>query len=286
MSLPQVHLRQAAPAPASSPRRGPRAVYSGPVRYLRTVELPVDELVDWPGNPRLHDDDLIDASIELYGQTRSVMCRELPDGRVQLLGGHGTRDGFKRAGYATVRCEVLEVTDDDIARGIVSMDNRSNDRAGYDDELLLAELQRAEQSPLGLDGTGWNGDEMDDLRAQLEEAGRQVMAQPQPALPGAGGENVPPSGIQGANSIEDKLAAYAAGSAQGGAVRSVILSYAGAQYVWMVEQLAALQHVHDVDSNAEVVRKLVEEAIGQAAPAAEGWTDAVPDAGEAASPDA
>jgi hypothetical protein len=190
----------------------------GPVRYLRTVELPVDELVDWPGNPRLHDDELIDASIELYGQTRSV--------------------------------------------------------------------REAEASPLGLAATGWREDELDDLRAQLEEAGRQVVAQAQPALPGANGENVPPSGIQGANSIEDKLAAYAAGSAQGGAVRSVILSYAGAQYVWMVEQLAALQHVHDVDSNAEVVRKLVEEAIGQAAPAAEGWTDAVPDAGEAASPDA
>jgi hypothetical protein len=258
----------------------------GTVRYLRTVELPVDELVDWPGNPRLHDDDLIDASIELYGQTRSVLCRELPDGRVQLLGGHGSRDGFKRAGHATVRCEVLEVTDDDMARGIVSMDNRTNDRAGYDDELLLRELREAEASPLGLAATGWREDELDDLRAQLEEAGRQVVAQAQPALPGASGENVQPAGIRDANSIEDKLAAYATGSAQGGAVRSVILSYAGAQYVWMVEQLAALQRVHDVDSNAEVVRKLVEEAAGQVAPAAEGWTDAVPDAGAAASPDA
>jgi hypothetical protein len=257
-----------------------------PVEYLRTVELPVDELVDWPGNPRLHDEALIDASIELYGQTRSVMCREMSDGRVQLLGGHGTRDGFKRAGYATVRCEVLEVTDDDIARGIVSMDNRSNDRAGYDDELLLRQLREAEASPLGLAATGWAPDEMDDLRAQLEEAGRQVLSQPQPALPGASGENVPPSGIKDTNSIEDKLAAYATGSAQGGAVRSIILSFAGARYVWMVEQLAALQHVHDVDSNAEVVRILVEQASGQPAPEAEGWTDAVPDSGTAPSPDA
>lgn len=228
------------------------------VRYLRTVELPVDELVDWPGNPRLHDERLIDASIELYGQTRSVMCRELPDGRVQLLGGHGTRDGFKRAGYATVRCEVIEVTDDDIARGIVSMDNRANDRAGYDDELLLAELQRAEQSPLGLDGTGWNGDEMDDLRAQLEEAGRQTVAaaQAQPALPGAGGEN----------STQDKGLTDLAANYAGASVRSVVLSYAGARYIWMVEQLAALAQVHDVDSNADVVMRLVEEATASTAP--------------------
>lgn len=133
----------------------------GSTPLLRTVTVPVEELVEWPGNPRKHADAALNASVRRHGQYRSLLARELPDGSLQLLAGHGTKAALARAGRITVDVEVRDVPDDSEARAIVLADNRLSDLAIYDDELLLAQLEQASQA--GLDGTGWDAATYQDL---------------------------------------------------------------------------------------------------------------------------
>lgn len=122
--------------------------------YVETVTVPVEDLVEWPGNARIHDDAALDASVDAHGQYRSVLGRRLPDGRIQLLAGHGTRAALQRRGRATVDVEIRDVPDDAAALKIVLQDNAASDRATYDDAALLALLDQA--APAGWDGTGWD----------------------------------------------------------------------------------------------------------------------------------
>jgi ParB-like chromosome segregation protein Spo0J len=120
--------------------------------YLRTEVVSPKEarrLKAYPGNPRTHDDKLLDSSIAEHGQFRSVLARELPDGSLQILAGHGTRDALVRA-KRDVQVEVWDVPDDNQARQIVLMDNRASDLAQYNNADLIALLDQ------GLDGTGWD----------------------------------------------------------------------------------------------------------------------------------
>lgn len=114
----------------------------------RTVA--VSELEPDPGNARTHDLEAIKASLEHHGQYRPLVVQS---SRMRILAGNGTWGAARELGWERIRCELLDVSDDQ-ARRIVLVDNRTNDLAGYDDELL-AELLR----PLDdLAGTGFDQD--------------------------------------------------------------------------------------------------------------------------------
>lgn len=98
------------------------------MRYVETVDVPVDDPAAFAGNPRVHDEALLDESAATNGQYRSIVARRREDGSLQVLAGHGTREAFRRIGSPTVRVEVIEC-DDEEARRIVLVDNRANDRA-------------------------------------------------------------------------------------------------------------------------------------------------------------
>jgi site-specific DNA-methyltransferase (adenine-specific) len=137
--------------------------------YIETVTVPVEDLIEWPGNARVHDDTALDASVDAHGQYRSVLGRRLPDGRIQLLAGHGTRAALQRRGRATVDVEIRDVPDDDAALRIVLQDNAASDSASYDNPALLALLDAANADG-GLVGTGWD---QEGYLALLDEIGSE-----------------------------------------------------------------------------------------------------------------
>jgi hypothetical protein len=63
--------------------------------------------------------------------------------------------------------ELIEA-DDDTARRIVLVDNRTPELAGYDDAALMALLETVNAGD-GLAGTGWDQAAVDDLFARAEE---------------------------------------------------------------------------------------------------------------------
>ena len=128
----------------------------------KTLMILLDRISDFPGNPRIHDEAALDASVAALGQYRPVLARRLPDGTVQLLAGHGTRDALARAGHKSAAVTLVEADDERAAR-IVAADNRLSDLGGYDDRLLSELLAGLPD----LDGTGYSDGDLDTLLAGL-----------------------------------------------------------------------------------------------------------------------
>ena len=136
-------------------------------RLIRTEAVPIGDLRDFPGNARRHDREVLDESVLTHGQYRAVVARELPDGSLQILAGHGTRDALARAGHDTIDVEVRDVPDDAQARRIVAMDNAANDRASYVEDALLALLDQINADPGGLTGSGFSVEAYEDMSGVL-----------------------------------------------------------------------------------------------------------------------
>ena len=124
----------------------------------------VDTLRPFPDNPRLHDEDTIQESLALHGQYAPLKAQRSTR---YLLGGHGTFDQAVALGWSHVA--IVWVDCDDIeARQIVAVDNRSSDRASYDQGLLLSLMTPLEDAGL-LAGTGWQADELAAIRDDVAQ---------------------------------------------------------------------------------------------------------------------
>lgn len=127
-----------------------------------TVTVPLDELTLYPGNAKRHDIDLIRASLRRFGQYRAAVVQR-STGYVCV--GNGMVEAARLEGWTELGAVYRDI-DDDEARELVLLDNRSQERGGYDDDAL-AELLTATRDATGLDGTGWEDRELDRLLAQI-----------------------------------------------------------------------------------------------------------------------
>lgn len=205
-------------------------------------QAPVAELTPHPENPRQGDVGAIHTSIEANGFYGAIIVQK-STGRV-LAGNHRLQAAVA-AGASKV--PIIEVdVDDDTALKILLADNRTNDLASYDNQILTDLLTGiAQQNPQALLGTGYDGDDLDDLLASLQETG----------FPNADGN------VGRLPTIEEKLDKY-----ENSSVRSVVLEYPLAHFRWMVDALAALRQQYGMEANGDVVLRLVEGATGEKAP--------------------
>jgi hypothetical protein len=206
-----------------------------PSRYEAAVDL--GTLVEHPDNPRRGDAEAIAEGIEEIGFYGALVAQVST--RHVLVGNHRMRAA---AAKGLGRLPVIWVdVDDDGARRILLADNRFSDLAFYDDAALvelLAELAAADE---GLVGTGYD-------QTTFELLTQQVAAM------GVGGDGVY-GGARIGMTPADRQAIY-----EGADVRSVILPYAGEAYDTVVGGLGRLRAAWSVDTNAEVVARLVAEA--------------------------
>lgn len=129
-----------------------------PQRYEAAV--PIDQLIEHPDNPRLGDEAAINDSMEAHGFYGAVVAQEGTG--VIIAGNHRTRVA-RRRGEDTLPVLWLGVNDDE-ARRLMLVDNRSNDLASYENQSLIALLSELERSERGLIGTGYDRDDLDLLR--------------------------------------------------------------------------------------------------------------------------
>lgn len=198
----------------------------------------VADLHPHPENPRQGDVGAIHTSIETNGFYGAIIVQKSTQ---RVLAGNHRLVALQQAGTATV--PVIEVdVDDDTARRILLADNRTNDLAAYDNQLLTDLLTSiAKENPEALVGTGYDGDDLDDLIAMLQE------------------ENPNADGNVGRDPTErDRLDKY-----RESATRSVLLDYPLVEFRWVVDQLGALRERFGAESSAEAVRILIEQATGE-----------------------
>ena len=132
---------------------------------LTPLTIPIDDVQPYDGNPREGDVGAIAVSLQANGQYRPIVINQR-DGRI--LAGNHTWKAAKSLGWQQIAATYVDV-DNETARRIVLVDNRSNDVASYDEYALVELLQAvvADVGVQGLVGTGFDGDDLDDLLGQL-----------------------------------------------------------------------------------------------------------------------
>ena len=117
------------------------------------VEL--SQLKRFPGNPREGDIGAISESLRLLGQYRPVVVNRRTN---EILKGNHTAAAASALGWAQIAVAWVDV-DEEQATRIVLAENRTADKATYDNDLLLSTLQSLDS----LEGTGFDQDDFMDV---------------------------------------------------------------------------------------------------------------------------
>lgn len=192
--------------------------------------IPIDSVQEYPDNPRRGDTKALRDSIVTNG-FYSILVAQKSTGYV-VAGNHRLRV-LRELGATHAPVALLDITDED-AKRIVLGDNRTSDLAFYDDPTLFKLL-----SDLDGDYTGTGYD-----RASYELL-----------LQGLQGDEIIGNVSQG-NSPEDRASAYLDSD-----IRSIILPFQGSEYDHVASGLRSLREQHGLDTNADVVRYLVDLAL-------------------------
>lgn len=253
-----------------------------------TRPVPLSDLHEHPENDRIGDVDRVARSLLVNAQYRPIVvqagtglvlagnhvrraCALLASGELPPLPeGYDDEthedyspvlvravETFEAAGFADEVMATLVECDDDEARAILAADNHTADDATYNIAASL-DLARALEQAGQLAAATWMTGDLDDMAAALEEAAAKA-AREAGQVPG----------------ISDRgkdVGDYAEGYEASG-TRSIVIFLGAPEYIEMQDRLGRLCKAMGVDSNTEVIVRLVRDA-DPGAPAEEATTDA------------
>lgn len=220
-----------------------------PERWAQAV--PIDSLTPHPRNPNDGDPDAIAESLEVNGQYRAIVVWHRDQGPDVILAGNTTYAAALQLGWQQLAADPIYADTEAEALRILLADNRTARLARMNtaDELaLLEELDAL----VGLSGTGYYPDSLEDLRAQLDAVA------------------VLPLGVSDARYAEDdqqtdaRAASRAGGTFEGRGVREMLLLFAAADYDQVNKWLDTLRGQWGSGlTNAQVFAKAAEVAVAQ-----------------------
>lgn len=141
----------------------------------------VEKLIPWAKNPRTHSDAQIAqiaASIAEFGFNNPILV----DTEAGILAGHGRLLAARKLGLTEVPVIVLDHLTQAQKRAYIIADNQLALNAGWDDELLRAELAALQAEDFSLDVIGFNPHELDTILA-LDDEERANAVPPVPETP-------------------------------------------------------------------------------------------------------
>lgn len=133
----------------------------------RIEHWPLADLVPYANNARTHSPAQIDkiaASMVEFGFTAPILV----DGDDGILAGHGRLLAAKKLGMEVVPVIQLAHLDDKQRRAYILADNRIAQDAGWNADLLAAELQRLSEDGFDLTLTGFDEREIAEFLAEEE----------------------------------------------------------------------------------------------------------------------
>lgn len=125
---------------------------------------PVGKLVPYDKNPRTHSDEQVSqiaASIAEFGFLNPILV----DTAAGIIAGHGRLQAAKQLGLVQVPVVVLDHLTESQKRAYVIADNKLALNAGWDDDLLRAEMAALAAEDFDLPVIGFSDDELADLLA-------------------------------------------------------------------------------------------------------------------------
>jgi ParB-like chromosome segregation protein Spo0J len=142
---------------------------------MKVERVPVESLGFYPGNPRRGNIELIAQSLVINGLYKPLVVQRSSG---HVLAGNHTLMAAKSLNWAEIDVVFIDC-DDDAARRIVLVDNKSADSASYDMDDLAAILMDVADFA----GTGWTADELARFTAPLPD-GFPTIDPDAPAKPG------------------------------------------------------------------------------------------------------
>ena len=134
-------------------------------RMAERIELwPLDKLVPYQNNPRTHSPEQVSqiaASIVEFGFLNPILV----DTSAGIIAGHGRLQAARQIGFATVPVVVLDHLTENQKRAYVIADNKLALNAGWDEDLLRAEMTALAAEDFDLPVMGFTDDELSDLLA-------------------------------------------------------------------------------------------------------------------------
>jgi hypothetical protein len=221
----------------------------------RIALWPIDKLIPYARNARQHPKEQIDAiarSIRELGFNNPILV----DGESGILAGHGRLKAAIQLGMTSVPVIPLDHLTEAQRKAYILVDNRTAEMARWDDGLLAEEIARLEEEfEIDFDGLGWSAEELDDLKAALEEA-LPLESLELASDPGEETGHAPGDGeVRKDSSYNEFLERY-----QNKATRALMVEYPLEEYALLVEILGELRERWGIETNAEVISKLITEA--------------------------
>ena len=146
---------------------------------LKIERLKISALELHPQNARQGDVGAICQSLEAHGQYKPIVVQR---STMRVCAGNHTTQAAQALGWTEIDAVVLDV-DDDQALRILLVDNRANDLATYDNSVLTDLLEHLVRSDYGLEGTGYDGDDLDEMIADQELEAAEVEEDTPPTTP-------------------------------------------------------------------------------------------------------
>ena len=134
---------------------------------MQIEHLALDALIPYARNARTHSDEQtaqIAGSIREFGFTNPVLI----DGEGGIIAGHGRVMAARKLGLDNVPCIRLAHLTEAQKRAYIIADNKLALNAGWDEAMLALELQELQAIDYDLSLTGFMGDEIDQLLAELD----------------------------------------------------------------------------------------------------------------------
>ena len=131
--------------------------------------IPIGDLVPWDQNPRINDEAVAEVagSIKRFGFASPIIARRADS---MVITGHTRLKAAHKLGINKVPVRWMDL-DPAEARMLALADNKLNERADWDDDLLSQVLADLEAEGVDLEGLGWDADELEALIADAGPAG-------------------------------------------------------------------------------------------------------------------
>lgn len=133
-------------------------------KELAPLAIPLKHLHPHPQNVRQGDIGALTESLKHHGQYRPIVVQKRTN---YILAGNHTFKAAKALGWKEIAATFVDC-DDEQALRILLVDNRANDLATYDDAALVEVLKQLSETDISLDGTLFDGDDLDELIVKLE----------------------------------------------------------------------------------------------------------------------
>jgi len=124
-----------------------------------TGKLPITSVKPHPRNVRQGDIGAISRSLKAHGQYRPIVVQRATG---LILAGNHTYKAAAALGWSEIEATLVDCDDDEATR-ILLADNKSSDLASYNDSLLAELLREIAATDAGLDGTLYDGDDLDQI---------------------------------------------------------------------------------------------------------------------------